>query len=57
MESIQSKLFKFMLRIVNIKKMWQVTGNKLKKNMVNIKYFKNHIINIDFFPITKSDLK
>ena len=34
MESVQSKLFKAMLRIINIKKMWEVTGDKLKKDMV-----------------------
>jgi acetyl esterase/lipase len=33
MESIQSKLTKIMLRIVNIKKMWKLTGEELRKGI------------------------
>lgn len=33
MESIQSKLIKAMLRIVKLKKMWEVTGDELRKNI------------------------
>ena len=33
MESIQSKFLKAILRIVNLKKMWEVTGEELRKNI------------------------
>ena len=33
MESFQSKLVKWLLKTINFKKRWQVTGEKLKKNM------------------------
>jgi len=33
MESFQSKLVKWVLKTINLKKRWQVTGEKLKKNM------------------------
>lgn len=33
MESIQSRLFKVLLRVINLKKMWEVTGEELKKNI------------------------
>ncbi|MBC8062124.1 MAG: alpha/beta hydrolase [Clostridiaceae bacterium] len=33
MESIQSKLFKVLFRVVRINKMWKLTGNKLKKHI------------------------
>lgn len=33
MESFQSKFFKVMLKIVNLKKIWEVTGDELRKNI------------------------
>ena len=42
MESIQSKIFKFMLRVVNLKKMWEVTGDKLKKDMKKKQLSESH---------------
>ena len=31
MESIQSKLFKIVLRIIKLNKMWKLTGDELRK--------------------------
>lgn len=42
MESIQSKLLKMVLRIVNLKKMWQVTGNELRKNIEKKQLSESH---------------
>ena len=42
MESIQSKLFKAMLRIVNLKKTWEVTGDELRKNIEKKQALESH---------------
>ncbi|NKF07236.1 alpha/beta hydrolase [Clostridium gasigenes] len=42
MESIQSKLLKMILRIINLKKMWEVTGNELRKNIEKKQLSESH---------------
>ena len=42
MESIRSKLLKAILRIINIKKIWEVTGDKLRKNIEKKQLSENH---------------
>lgn len=42
MESIQSKLLKMILHIVNLKKMWKITGDELRKNIEKKQLSENH---------------
>lgn len=42
MESIQSKLLKAILRIVKLKKMWEVTGDELRKNIEKKQLSESH---------------
>lgn len=42
MESIQSKILKVILRAINLKKIWQVTGNKLKRNIEKKQLSESH---------------
>ena len=42
MQSIQSRLVKTVLRIINVKKMWEVTGDELRKNIEKNQLPKGH---------------
>jgi acetyl esterase/lipase len=42
MESIQSKLLKTILKIVKLKKMWEVTGDELRKNIEKKQLSESH---------------